>query len=109
MIRRPPRSTLSSSSAASDVYKRQAQLAGHVGRVFGCGPAGAGYVTGVVKVDDLLEALEVAVVAVCLHETGARPRVNVAQCRHLEFAEFRGVDRHVVAGALEVPAETQAD
>src|SRR5664280_3751806 len=33
MIRRPPRSTLSSSSAASDVYKRQLQivplLAGH--------------------------------------------------------------------------------
>src|SRR5664279_6443560 len=27
MIRRPPRSTLSSSSAASDVYKRQAQYA----------------------------------------------------------------------------------
>eukprot|EP00658_Telonema_sp_P-2_P026018 TRINITY_DN20493_c0_g1_i3.p1 TRINITY_DN20493_c0_g1~~TRINITY_DN20493_c0_g1_i3.p1 ORF type:complete len:201 (+),score=59.42 TRINITY_DN20493_c0_g1_i3:107-709(+) len=27
MIRRPPRSTLSSSSAASDVYKRQSQLA----------------------------------------------------------------------------------
>ena len=26
MIRRPPRSTLSSSSAASDVYKRQAHL-----------------------------------------------------------------------------------
>src|SRR5674536_406894 len=26
MIRRPPRSTLSSSSAASDVYKRQAEL-----------------------------------------------------------------------------------
>src|SRR5674536_189372 len=26
MIRRPPRSTLSSSSAASDVYKRQGQL-----------------------------------------------------------------------------------
>ena len=26
MIRRPPRSTLSSSSAASDVYKRQTQL-----------------------------------------------------------------------------------
>src|SRR5664280_1217393 len=31
MIRRPPRSTLSSSSAASDVYKRQAQHAGTVG------------------------------------------------------------------------------
>src|SRR5665648_1288357 len=28
MIRRPPRSTLSSSSAASDVYKRQAQHCG---------------------------------------------------------------------------------
>src|ERR1035437_8616768 len=86
-----------------------AQLAGHVGRVLGCGPADAGYVTGVVKVDDLLEALEVAVVAVCLHETSARPRVNVAQCRHLEFAEFRCVDRHAVAGALQVSAKSQVN
>src|SRR5674536_85594 len=33
MIRRPPRSTLSSSSAASDVYKRQVQAVGaaHIG------------------------------------------------------------------------------
>src|ERR1035437_3604781 len=69
-----------------------AYLAGHVGRVLGCGPAGAGYVAGIVEVDDLLEALEVAVVAVRLHETGARPCVDVAQCRHLEFAEFRCVD-----------------
>src|SRR5674536_400509 len=30
MIRRPPRSTLSSSSAASDVYKRQAVFAGRL-------------------------------------------------------------------------------
>ena len=29
MIRRPPRSTQSRSSAASDVYKRQTQEAGH--------------------------------------------------------------------------------
>src|ERR1039458_8265049 len=84
-------------------------LASHVGRVLGCGPAGAGYVTGVVEVDDLLEALEVAVVAIRLHEAGARPCVYVAQCRYLEFAEFRCVDRHVVAGALQVPAETQVD
>eukprot|EP00656_Telonema_subtile_P008691 TRINITY_DN14058_c0_g1_i3.p1 TRINITY_DN14058_c0_g1~~TRINITY_DN14058_c0_g1_i3.p1 ORF type:complete len:124 (-),score=19.09 TRINITY_DN14058_c0_g1_i3:39-410(-) len=32
MIRRPPRSTLSSSSAASDVYKRQAQQSRLCGR-----------------------------------------------------------------------------
>eukprot|EP00658_Telonema_sp_P-2_P007093 TRINITY_DN12643_c0_g1_i2.p1 TRINITY_DN12643_c0_g1~~TRINITY_DN12643_c0_g1_i2.p1 ORF type:complete len:584 (+),score=113.21 TRINITY_DN12643_c0_g1_i2:138-1889(+) len=31
MIRRPPRSTLSSSSAASDVYKRQVRLLGEIG------------------------------------------------------------------------------
>eukprot|EP00658_Telonema_sp_P-2_P046959 TRINITY_DN3537_c0_g1_i2.p1 TRINITY_DN3537_c0_g1~~TRINITY_DN3537_c0_g1_i2.p1 ORF type:complete len:128 (+),score=37.39 TRINITY_DN3537_c0_g1_i2:125-508(+) len=31
MIRRPPRSTLSSSSAASDVYKRQLSLSARVG------------------------------------------------------------------------------
>src|SRR5664280_3586670 len=34
MIRRPPRSTLSSSSAASDVYKRQEQVAAHLGAPF---------------------------------------------------------------------------
>ena len=39
MIRRPPRSTLSSSSAASDVYKRQDQhLAGNLCRCTGYGP-----------------------------------------------------------------------
>eukprot|EP00658_Telonema_sp_P-2_P005490 TRINITY_DN1204_c0_g1_i4.p1 TRINITY_DN1204_c0_g1~~TRINITY_DN1204_c0_g1_i4.p1 ORF type:complete len:312 (+),score=95.92 TRINITY_DN1204_c0_g1_i4:122-1057(+) len=39
MIRRPPRSTLSSSSAASDVYKRQVstQSTGNYGRAMGCG------------------------------------------------------------------------
>src|SRR5674536_407985 len=36
MIRRPPRSTLSSSSAASDVYKRQgAGYAWNAGNIFG--------------------------------------------------------------------------
>eukprot|EP00658_Telonema_sp_P-2_P081959 TRINITY_DN8541_c0_g1_i3.p1 TRINITY_DN8541_c0_g1~~TRINITY_DN8541_c0_g1_i3.p1 ORF type:complete len:146 (+),score=25.79 TRINITY_DN8541_c0_g1_i3:96-533(+) len=34
MIRRPPRSTLSSSSAASDVYKRQLQLVATTARTF---------------------------------------------------------------------------
>src|SRR5450830_1127017 len=86
-----------------------AHLAGHVGRVLWCGPAGAGYVAGVVEVDDVLEALEVAVVAIRLHEARVRPRVDVAQCRHLEFSEFRFVDRRGVAGALQVPAETQID
>src|SRR5665811_189578 len=33
MIRRPPRSTRVRSSAASDVYKRQAQMTGRVGHV----------------------------------------------------------------------------
>src|SRR5674536_400473 len=33
MIRRPPRSTLSSSSAASDVYKRQDEFAGDIAGV----------------------------------------------------------------------------
>eukprot|EP00658_Telonema_sp_P-2_P035500 TRINITY_DN25799_c0_g2_i2.p1 TRINITY_DN25799_c0_g2~~TRINITY_DN25799_c0_g2_i2.p1 ORF type:complete len:308 (+),score=67.78 TRINITY_DN25799_c0_g2_i2:34-957(+) len=38
MIRRPPRSTLSSSSAASDVYKRQTQSTGDFpGAAMGCG------------------------------------------------------------------------
>src|SRR5674536_214244 len=41
MIRRPPRSTLSSSSAASDVYKRQAleQVRNERGLPVGQGPA----------------------------------------------------------------------
>eukprot|EP00656_Telonema_subtile_P003662 TRINITY_DN11662_c0_g1_i3.p1 TRINITY_DN11662_c0_g1~~TRINITY_DN11662_c0_g1_i3.p1 ORF type:complete len:110 (-),score=16.32 TRINITY_DN11662_c0_g1_i3:370-699(-) len=41
MIRRPPRSTLSSSSAASDVYKRQAQQSGN-----GWRPGERMYITG---------------------------------------------------------------
>src|SRR5450830_1626181 len=86
-----------------------AQLAGHGGRVLGFGPAGAGYAAGVVEVDDVLEALEVPVVAVRLHEAGARPRVDIAQCRHLEFSEFRFVDRRGFAVTLKVPAETQVD
>ena len=46
MIRRPPRSTLDRSSAASDVYKRQSKshalVADETGRVLGFGSAGAG-------------------------------------------------------------------
>eukprot|EP00658_Telonema_sp_P-2_P078359 TRINITY_DN7315_c0_g1_i4.p1 TRINITY_DN7315_c0_g1~~TRINITY_DN7315_c0_g1_i4.p1 ORF type:complete len:101 (+),score=18.25 TRINITY_DN7315_c0_g1_i4:141-443(+) len=40
MIRRPPRSTLSSSSAASDVYKRQVYKASHDAFAPGCWVAG---------------------------------------------------------------------
>ena len=39
MIRRPPRSTLDRSSAASDVYKRQEQVRNPVGRVHVMGAA----------------------------------------------------------------------
>src|SRR5665647_1062646 len=70
-----------------------AYLAGHVGRILGCGPAGAGYVAGVVKVDDVLKALEVAIVAISLHEAGIRSLVNIAKCRYLKFPEFRFVNR----------------
>eukprot|EP00656_Telonema_subtile_P008393 TRINITY_DN13918_c0_g1_i2.p1 TRINITY_DN13918_c0_g1~~TRINITY_DN13918_c0_g1_i2.p1 ORF type:complete len:339 (-),score=78.01 TRINITY_DN13918_c0_g1_i2:139-1155(-) len=38
MIRRPPRSTLSSSSAASDVYKRQVHERARAARLLGCEP-----------------------------------------------------------------------
>src|SRR5678815_1297154 len=38
MIRRPPRSTLDRSSAASDVYKRQVHPASDVGNVLGWKP-----------------------------------------------------------------------
>src|SRR5674536_125659 len=42
MIRRPPRSTLSSSSAASDVYKRQDRNVERYCCLLGAGLAGAG-------------------------------------------------------------------
>ena len=83
-----------------------AHLAGHIGRILGCGPAGAGYVAGVVKVDDVLKALEVAIVPISLHEAGVRSLVNIAKCRHLEFSEFRFIDG---AGALQVFAKTQVN
>eukprot|EP00658_Telonema_sp_P-2_P072105 TRINITY_DN61292_c0_g1_i1.p1 TRINITY_DN61292_c0_g1~~TRINITY_DN61292_c0_g1_i1.p1 ORF type:complete len:124 (+),score=26.71 TRINITY_DN61292_c0_g1_i1:85-456(+) len=41
MIRRPPRSTLSSSSAASDVYKRQARFGHSMDRARSGDPTGA--------------------------------------------------------------------
>ena len=40
MIRRPPRSTLDRSSAASDVYKRQVRVAGEGGSDRGAGGKG---------------------------------------------------------------------
>eukprot|EP00658_Telonema_sp_P-2_P056750 TRINITY_DN451_c0_g1_i3.p1 TRINITY_DN451_c0_g1~~TRINITY_DN451_c0_g1_i3.p1 ORF type:complete len:127 (+),score=21.37 TRINITY_DN451_c0_g1_i3:108-488(+) len=49
MIRRPPRSTLSSSSAASDVYKRQVVVDGGLGEhgvVLHLGLADGGHVVG---------------------------------------------------------------
>ena len=44
------------------------------------------HVAGIVKVDDLLEALEVTVVHVGLDEVRARPHVHVAARRHLKLA-----------------------
>ena len=50
MIRRPPRSTLDRSSAASDVYKRQNQVfekrkIGHTGRIIEAIPQTSGEIT----------------------------------------------------------------
>ena len=39
--------------------------------------------TPVVEDDDILQRLEVAVVAVCLHDLRGRPSVHVGECRHL--------------------------
>ena len=51
MIRRPPRSTLDRSSAASDVYKRQAQNVVHRQEAPGVGVAG---VVAIVAQDEVL-------------------------------------------------------
>jgi hypothetical protein len=83
-----------------------AHLAGHIGRILGCGPAGSGYVAGVVKVDDVHKALEVAIVPISLHEAGVRSLVNIAKCRYLEFSEFRFINRCDEAGALQIPTES---
>src|SRR5450759_739062 len=101
------------------LHRRQAEVADfagvHGGRVLRCRPrhalpSGTGDVAGVVEVDDLLEALEVAVVAVGLDEARVGPPVDVAQRRHLELAELRRVDGGiVVAGGLEVATEAFVD
>src|SRR5664279_2003666 len=57
MIRRPPRSTLSSSSAASDVYKRQAELI-------------AAFADFVVLVEDAVHGADRAVVDTLIEQAG---------------------------------------
>ena len=64
-----------------------------------CGVSGAGqhetfsprspaafrqHVSRVVEVDDLLQALEIAIVAIGLHEIRSRPLVDIAQCGNAE-------------------------
>src|SRR5664279_2404840 len=62
MIRRPPRSTLSSSSAASDVYKRQLQalgcVQGHQGHHAAVSRLAIGAVGDLVGVSHQRDALE---------------------------------------------------
>mgnify|MGYP003381629349 CR=1 FL=1 len=67
MIRRPPRSTLDRSSAASDVYKRQEEeeLAFDVGNGFGEAKDESGVIGG-------FDGVEVA--SVCLLYTSPSPR-----------------------------------
>src|SRR5674536_406509 len=80
MIRRPPRSTLSSSSAASDVYKRQREAVGGAGRVR----------------DDVLRG-RVVVLVVHAHHEGA---VDVG-ARHREDDLLRAcVEVHLALGCL---------
>src|SRR5450756_2969496 len=98
MIRRPPRSTQSRSSAASDVYKRQvAELLGHeleaVPVVFG---------QAVLDADDGVLGDESRVV---VHHLGARQAATLALEDVLAaFEEARGSgiesDEHIVAGLV---------
>src|ERR1035437_10046491 len=67
-------------------------------------PSRAGNVPRVVEVNDLLQRLEVAVVAVRLHELPGWPQVDVAQGWDLMLAPLRPPDCLIFAGGLEEEA-----
>src|SRR5450759_3540784 len=56
--------------------------------------------------DDILEVLEVTIVAICLHEAGIRPPIDIAKCRYLKFSKFRFVNRCAEASAFQIPTES---
>src|ERR1019366_7577656 len=72
-------------------------------------PSRAGNVPRVVEVNDLFQRLEVAVVAVRLHELPGWPQVDVAQGWDLMLAPFRHVNRLRITRSLEEASETGID
>src|SRR5665648_671731 len=101
MIRRPPRSTLSSSSAASDVYKRQAlllllrDLALEPPAVKTNSTSAAGEEIGL-QGAKALDPASVAAAAVFVFDSEGEPGTMVAAAPTLKAiaAEFRGVAAH---------------
>src|SRR5664280_195419 len=63
------------------------------------------HVTGVVEMDYRIEALEVAVVAIGLHEPGVRALVDVAQRGNLELTIVRRSQRRPRACCRQEAAE----
>src|SRR5664279_2421942 len=99
MIRRPPRSTLSSSSAASDVYKRQVVAVGAFGQGSDVGVGGFGsrvrhavFVEGVP--DQLLEPFDRAGQCDELVESGAACPGDPAGEEFFSSAAFGGEVNH---------------
>src|SRR5450759_342066 len=64
-------------------------------------PSRAGNVPRVVEVNDLFQRLEVAVVAVSLHELPGWPQVDVAQGWNLMLAPLSQVNRLRITRSLE--------
>ena len=62
----------------------------------------ASHIAGIVEMDDILEALEVTIVPISLHEAGVRSLVNIAKCRYLKFSEFRFLNRCDETGTLHI-------
>eukprot|EP00658_Telonema_sp_P-2_P013757 TRINITY_DN15217_c0_g1_i1.p1 TRINITY_DN15217_c0_g1~~TRINITY_DN15217_c0_g1_i1.p1 ORF type:complete len:101 (-),score=40.32 TRINITY_DN15217_c0_g1_i1:158-460(-) len=73
MIRRPPRSTLSSSSAASDVYKRQVSTQS----------------TGTLLNEEKLAAVPLLIFANKMDLSTALPAADVSQCLNLHTIRDR--------------------
>src|SRR5450756_1114777 len=105
MIRRPPRSTQSRSSAASDVYKRQLQeIAGRLSRLTRSGDtlARLGGDEFVMVLVDLLHPKDVIAVArkivVALHEPFVLPGqgLHVTASVGVSFAPSDGVEADVL-------------
>src|SRR5674476_1083613 len=72
-------------------------------------PSRAGNVPRVVEVNDLLQRLEVAIVAVRLHKIPGWPQVHVAQGWNLMLAPFSHVIRRRITRSLEEAAQTRVN